>query len=90
MSGSWKYIDNPGTAALAASTATDPNLSQAAGPGNEITAGRLVGNEINDRVLLCSREQLTRTSPVSDKFDDRDGPTEHPDTPLGLRCQLTQ
>jgi hypothetical protein len=49
----------------------DANLAQAVGTGNQIAAGRLIGDQVDDRILLASGQQRIGAPPVCGKLDDR-------------------
>jgi hypothetical protein len=64
-------VDHPRATALAASTAADSNLAQTTGSRNEVPARRLIGNEIDNRILLAWGEQFARSTPVARQLDYR-------------------
>lgn len=81
-----EIVDHPCAAALAAAAAPDANLAQAAGPGNEIAAGRLIGDQVDYRILLVNGEQFFGPPPVAGELDHRNRAARHPSLyPKGVR-----
>jgi hypothetical protein len=85
-----EIIDHPCAAALAATTASDAQLAQAAGARNQIAAGRIIGDQIDHRVLLGLREEFIGPPLVAGEFGHRDGTAAHaPEYPNGARPSIS-
>lgn len=77
MVGIVKIVDDPRATALALYAETHAHLAQPAGALDQVAAGWIEGDQIDDRALLGFREQLIRPPPIAGEFHHRDRSVEH-------------